>query len=224
VPTSRIVSCAGAIASVTAWAALAERWRLILRRHGLDYLSVREAMTFTGEFRNKAAEWGDAIIETRDALVYDLGALAERYGLTSTGHVCEVAETALAVTVDKRRSMFEGALASLVDSVGAEGAVALVCNFARDGGHEYQPWLSALRSSRGAPMERVISLSYMDHRFVEGLQYVEMLAWLLRSEVERVLDGQPATMQTMLYNQVIQDSDAHAFDRCGRPIIIGNLL
>lgn len=219
----RAIVYAGATSTLTQWNAFNEVWESLLIKHDLAYLKFAEANTFYGEFLPKVATWGAEKEIQRDALLSEFANLRERYGLATTG--CGVvigtdrADPFAAQSVaDKKKEQFQCAILALLRVVPADYAVTILCDVEKDVEERYRGWIESLRRVESDKVARIMAISFADDKFSAPIQFADLLAGVVRKELERRV-YQPHTATNPLYN-VLVGGAVVTFD----PIERGGLL
>jgi hypothetical protein len=185
------VSYAGAAASNTQWAAFAEAWDELLEKYDLAYFKMAEAATFYGEFQPKYDLWGqDREARLNDTLL-EFAGLAHRYAMRVGGSAFVVGNTGVSPfnpsdsMASKKKELFQDAILELLRSAPSDYSILLLCDVEKDVEDIYRGWIDGLTRTHSDKVARIMGIAFLDDLFTPSIQFADMVAWVLRKEVER---------------------------------------
>lgn len=202
---------AGAVSTQAQWGAFAESWEHLLERHDLAYFKMAEAMTFYGEFLPKNAEWGTLRDARRDALLQQFANLKTRYDLRVTGCGFATASSDNAFytrenIIEKKKMVFRAAILGLLKHIPPEYSVLLICDIEKDVEDAFRGWIDGLIRTESEKVARIIGIGFHDDLFSANIQFADMVAWVLRQEIERQARRQEDQVNP-LYSLLLDGSD-----------------
>jgi hypothetical protein len=194
-----VISYAGFIGTPVQWGALGEAWQDKLDQFGLKFFKMAQAATCYGEFQGKEA--------IRDEAVWAFANLARRYELPVVGCAGGDANFEGMTQAQAKKQLFQGALYSIVNEIDPKHTVMLLCDREQDVEDSYCSWVDSLMDKR-RDTARIVGLCFMDDKHFKQLQLADMIAFLVRQEGERVVEGRPDSEINPLYTFLMNGTKA----------------
>jgi uncharacterized protein DUF3800 len=195
------IAYAGCIATTRQWAALVEAWNNSLKREGLAYFKMAEAMTWYGEFKTKYHDWGAERDSRRNSLLNELADIARGYELRATGMWSDARVMATKISVpEKKVELFQGAILTLLSAVPDGNYATLMLDEELDIEQPMRAWIRQLRVARRDTPAPIVAVCFVDDRVFPAVQLADMIAWLYREFGEQIIasDGRNVSMNPLL--------------------------
>jgi hypothetical protein len=204
---------AGCVATDNAWGAISDQWQSVLEENNIEYLTMKEAINFNGEFR----DWKTRIAE-RNRLLIKLATIAHpllgfyTWAPINVRKWNELTAKEQATFRNPQYAGFEGCVRNTLDSIkNPQMRIQIYCDEAEEYSDQILKLYHKLRSIDADFRSRCIGITFANDKYFRPLQMADMLAYTVRHtqvgarpeevivELKKIFDQGGVKSSTLVY-------------------------
>ena len=173
---------AGSVATEDEWGVISTRWNAALNENDIRYLSMKEAIAFSGEFKN----WRKRVVE-RDRLLDYLATMAHPFigfyssAAMKTKDFLELPEKQRAKLKNLQYCGFEGCVRETIRGIkNQEMKVQLWCDSSDEYARQCLDLYIKLRRENQDVRDKCIAITFAEDEHFPPLQFADMVAYAVR--------------------------------------------
>lgn len=180
---------AGVAAPSASWTRFVEEWQAELAGTGLSYFRTTEAMNWCGQFKAKYQEWGDSRELQREQFVLKLISVIRRNEFRVVGAASQIERFSEKARVQRKLKLFHLVIRDLLRQCPPGFPVSFICDQEQDLSSDCMRWLHKFQDLYPDTRNQIAGLCYMKTEHVVPLQASDLVAYLMRQDAQRDIDG-----------------------------------